>query len=167
MRKLVLTIALAVCASLAALGVARAETLRIGISQYPTTLHPSAEPSVAKSYVTAMTRRPLTVYDHQWELICMLCTELPSIEAGTAVPEDLPPGIEGAGDGRGIRMKYTIQPEATWGDGTPVTTRDVMFTWKAGGHPTAGIGNVELHRRIHAIDVVDEKTFWIHYDRIS
>lgn len=168
MRKLV-AVVLAVCAALAAAteAGARAETLRIGISQYPTTLHPSAEPSVAKSYITAMTRRPLTVYDHQWELICMLCTELPSIEAGTAVPEDLPPGVEGAGDGRGIRMKYTIQPGATWGDGTPVTTRDVMFTWKVGKHPTAGIGNVELHRRIHAIDVVDDKTFWIHYDRIS
>ena len=82
MRKLVLTVALAACAALATAGAARAETLRIGISQYPTTLHPSAEPSVAKSYVTAMTRRPLTVYDQQWELICMLCTELPSIEAG-------------------------------------------------------------------------------------
>src|SRR3546814_10000025 len=71
-----------------------------------------------------MTRRPLTVYDQQWELICMLCTELPSIEAGTAVPEYLPPEVEGAGDGRGIAMTYTIQPEATWGDGTPVTTKD-------------------------------------------
>src|SRR3546814_12067038 len=43
--------------------------LRIGISQYPTTLHPSIEASVAKSYVHGMTRRPLTVYDQQWELI--------------------------------------------------------------------------------------------------
>src|SRR3546814_2854789 len=106
-----------------------------------------------------MTRRPLTVYDQQWELICMLCTELPSIEAGTAVPEDLPPEVEGAGDGRGIAMTYTIQPEATWGDGTPVTTKDVLFTWKAGRHPTAGAGNLELNKRIHAIDVIDDKTF--------
>src|SRR3546814_9282384 len=114
-----------------------------------------------------MTRRPLTVYDQQWELICMLCTELPSIEAGTAVPEDLPPEVEGAGDGRGIAMTYTIQPEATWGDGTPVTTKDVLFTWKAGRHPTARAGNLELTKRIHAIDVLDAKTFVVHYDSIS
>src|SRR3546814_15380247 len=62
----------------------------------------------------------------------MLCTELPSIEAGTAVPEYLPPEVEGAGDGRGIAMTYTIQPETTWGDGTPVTTKDVLFTWRRG-----------------------------------
>lgn len=168
MRKFILALVLAACAGLAAASPATAaEELRIGISQYPTTLHPSMEPSVAKSYIAGMTRRPLTVYDQQWELICMLCTELPLIEAGTAIPEDLPPGVEGAGDGRGIRMKYTLQPGAVWGDGTPVTTRDVMFTWKAGRHETAGIGNLELFRRIHAIDVVDDKTFWIHYDRIG
>src|SRR3546814_17681604 len=94
------------------LAPALGEALRIGISQYPTTLHPSSEPSVAKSYVHAMTRRPLTVYDQQWELICMLCTELPSIEAGTAVPADLPPEVEGAGDGRVIALRYTPQPRS-------------------------------------------------------
>jgi len=167
MRQFLLTILLALAAAASALPAGAAEELRIGISQYPTTLHPSREPSVAKSFVAGMTRRPLTVYDQQWELICMLCTELPLIEAGTAVPEDLPPDVEGAGDGRGIAMTYTIQPGATWGDGTPVTTKDVMFTWKAGKHPTAGAGNLELHRRIFDIDVVDDKTFWIHYDRIG
>jgi peptide/nickel transport system substrate-binding protein len=166
MRKHILAVVLAACGTLVA-GPALAEDLRIGISQYPTTLHPSTEASVAKSYVHSMTQRPMTVYDQQWELICMLCTELPSIEAGTAVPEDLPPDVEGAGDGRGIAMTYTLQPDATWGDGTPVTTRDVMFTWKVGRHPTAGAGNLELNKRIHRIDVIDDKTFVIHADRIS
>lgn len=167
MQKLILALILTACGSLAGAGAAAGEELRIGISQYPTTLHPSAEASVAKSYVHGMTRRPLTVYDQQWELICMLCTELPSIEAGTAVPEDLPPDVEGAGDGRGIAMTYTLQPDATWGDGTPVTTKDVMFTWKVGRHPTAGAGNLELNKRIHRIDVIDDKSFVIHADRIS
>src|SRR3546814_7242459 len=66
-----------------------------------------------------------------------------------------------------LPISYTIQPEATWGDGTPVTTKDVLFTWKAGRHPTAGAGNLELNKRIHAIDVIDDKTFVVHYDRIS
>ena len=171
MRRLILAITLAAVTALGGLaqGTAAqaAETLRIGISQYPTTLHPSREPSVAKSYVVSMTRRPMTVYDQQWELICMLCTALPSVEAGTAVPEDLPPDVEGAGDGRGIALTYTLHPDATWGDGTPVTTRDVLFTWKAGRHPSAGIGNLEQFKRIHAIDVIDDKTFVLHADRIS
>ncbi|MEQ9606551.1 MAG: peptide ABC transporter substrate-binding protein [Kiloniellaceae bacterium] len=168
MRNLILATVLAVCAGISptasALG---AEELRIGLSQYPTTLHPSMDPSIAKSYVNSMTRRPLTVYDQQWELICMLCTELPSLEAGSAEVVPLPEGVEGAGDGRGIALTYTIQPGATWGDGTPVTTRDVMFTWKAGRHPTAGVGNLEAYKRTYRIDVVDDKTFVLYSDRVS
>src|SRR3546814_12468916 len=64
-------------------------------------------------------------------------------------------------------MTYTLQPDATWGDGTPVTTKDGLFTWKVGRHPTAGAGNLELNKRIHKIDVIDDKTFVIHADRIS
>src|SRR3546814_4078548 len=64
-------------------------------------------------------------------------------------------------------MTYTLQPDATWGDGTPVTTKDVLFTWKVGRHPTAGAGNLALNKRIHKIDVIDDKTFVIHADRIS
>jgi peptide/nickel transport system substrate-binding protein len=168
MRKLILAIVLALCAGIAPAGGALgAEELRIGLSQYPTTLHPSMDPSIAKSYVNSMTRRPMTVYDQQWELICMLCTELPSLEAGSAEVVPLPEGVEGAGDGRGIALTYTIQPGATWGDGTSVTTRDVMFTWKAGRHPTAGVGNLEAYKRTYRIDVVDDKTFVLYSDRVS
>ncbi|WP_340118403.1 peptide ABC transporter substrate-binding protein [Pelagibius sp. 7325] len=168
MRKLILATVLAVCAGISpAVSALGAEELRIGLSQYPTTLHPSMDPSIAKSYVNSMTRRPLTVYDQQWELICMLCTELPSLEAGSAEVVPLPEGVEGAGDGRGIALTYSIQPGATWGDGTPVSTRDVMFTWKAGRHPTAGVGNLEAYKRTYRIDVVDDKTFVLYSDRVS
>ena len=75
MRKLMIAIILAVVGTLSAVpsGItpANAEELRIGMSQYPTTLHPSMEASVAKSYVMSMTQRPMTVYDHEWQLICI------------------------------------------------------------------------------------------------
>ena len=163
MRKLLLAFILALTGAWSA----AAEELRIGMSQYPTTLHPNMEASVAKSYVMSMTQRPMTVYDHEWQLICMLCVELPSIEDGTAVPEPLPEGVEGAGDGRGIALTYRLQPEATWGDGTPITTADVLFTWKVGRHEKSGIGNLELYRRILSIDVIDDKSFVMHADRVS
>src|SRR3546814_7641716 len=79
---------------------------------------------LAKSYVLGMARRPITVYDASWQLVCMLCTKLPTIENGLAVPEDLPDGR------RGIAVTYTLRPDARWGDGTPVSTADVVFTWE-------------------------------------
>jgi peptide/nickel transport system substrate-binding protein len=130
-----------------------AAELAIGITQFPATLHPSIDLMAAKSYVLAMARRPITTYDADWRLVCMLCTELPTIENGRAQPIDLPDGK------RGIRVTYTLQPAARWGDGVPVTTEDVRFTWEVGRNPRSGLANAELYRRITAIEVKDDKTF--------
>jgi len=162
----------------AALGTATSDTanaasgngkdeLVIGISQFPSTLHPNIDSMAAKSYVLGMTQRPFTAYDHDWQLACFLCTELPTFENGLAVREPLPEGVEGHGEREGVATTYTIQPDATWGDGTPVTTDDVLFTYEVGKHPDSGISNAELYRRILGIDVIDDKTFVVHNDRIE
>jgi peptide/nickel transport system substrate-binding protein len=135
--------------------------LRIGMTQFPSTLNPNIDSMLAKSYVLAMTRRPFTAYDQDWQLICMLCTELPTIENGLAVPEDTAEGK------RGIAVTYKIQPRAAWGDGVPVTSADVVFTWEVGRHPKSGVSNYEAFRRILSIDVVDDKTVTLHVDRIT
>ena len=140
---------------------ALAAGLRIGITQFPSTLHPLIDSMLAKSYVLAMTRRPITAFDQDWELVCMLCTELPTIENGLAVPETLADGKQG------IAVTYTIHPEATWGDGVPVTSADVVFTWEVGRHPKTGVSDIESFRRILSIDVIDDKTFTLHADRIT
>ena len=71
---------------------------------------------------------------------------LPSIENGLAVPVDLPDGK------KGIDLTYTIRADASWGDGTPVTTADVLFTYAVGRNPLSTISNAELYRRITGID---------------
>jgi peptide/nickel transport system substrate-binding protein len=144
-------------------GAAKAakDELVIGMTQFPSTFHPSFDPMMAKSYVLGMTQRPFTAYDREWEVVCMLCTELPTLENGRAVIEPLPGGKEG------IALTYTIHPDATWGDGTPVTTDDVLFTYEVGSHPKSGVGAAEMYRQITRIDVQDEKTFTLHVDRVS
>lgn len=148
--------------SLAVSSLAHArETLVIGISQFPSTFHPSINSMLAKSYILAMTRRPITTYDKDWKLVCMLCTKLPTIENGLAKREKTP-------DNRnGVAMTFTLQPDAKWGDGVPVSTKDVIFTWEAGKNDRSGIGGAELYRRIYKIDVIDEKTFTLHVDRLT
>ena len=138
-----------------------ADELAIGIIQFPATLHPSIDAMTAKSYVLGMARRPITTYDAQWQLICMLCVTLPSIENGLAVPLDLPDGK------RGIRLTYTLQPDARWGDGVPVTTEDVLFTYEVGRNPQSGVGNSELYRRITRIEAKDAKTFTLDVDKLT
>lgn len=151
---------LALSLSAAALGREPGE-LDIGITQFPSTLNPDIDEMAAKSYVLAMTRRPITTYDASWHLVCMLCTELPTIENGLAVPFMLPDGK------RGVRVTYTLQPEARWGDGVPVTSADVVFSWQLGREPKSGLANSELYRRITAIEVKDAKTFTLVMNKLD
>ncbi|MFN3077612.1 MAG: peptide ABC transporter substrate-binding protein, partial [Alphaproteobacteria bacterium] len=137
------------------------ESLTIGVTQFPSTFHPSIDSLVAKHFILGMTNRPFTTYDASWNLVCLLCTQLPTLENGGAVLETLPGGK------KGIAVTYTIQPKATWADGVPVTTEDVRFTWNVGRHPQSGFSSGELYRRIVAIDVRDDKTFTLHFDRVT
>ena len=152
-------LALLVAAAPGVPAMAARDELVIGISQFPGNFNPNIDSMMAKSYVLAMARRPFTVYDVNWNLICMLCTDLPDIEKGTAVPEKATDGKDG------IALTYTIRPDAVWGDGVPVTTKDVIFTWGVGRHPKTGVASSELYERITSIDVKDDKTFTMHVNK--
>jgi len=161
MRRSIAAIAMVLLACSPLGAKAAQDELVIGITQFPSTMNPNIDSMAAKSYVLAMAARPFTAYDADWELICMLCVELPTLDNGLAVIEQQADGSDG------IALTYQIHPEATWGDGTPVSTDDVLFTHEVGAHPQSGVGAAELYRRITAIDVHDEKTFTLHVDRVT
>ena len=135
--------------------------LVIGITQFPSTLHPTIDSMLAKSYSLGLARRPTIAYDHDWKHVCMLCTEVPSLEAGTVAIEPL------AGGGEGMAVSYALDPRAKWGDGTPITTRDVMFTWEVGRHPQSGVAAHSYYLRVLRIEVHDEHRYTVHYDRLD
>jgi peptide/nickel transport system substrate-binding protein len=147
----------------AALGqpVHPADELSIGITQFPSTLNPVIDSMVAKNYVLGLIGRPLTSYDADWKLVCMLCVTLPSFENGLAHKIDL-------GNGKtGVAITYTIRPDARWGDGVPVTTDDVVFSYAVGKNPQTGVADAEPYRRVIKIDVKDAKTFTLTVDRLT
>ncbi len=137
------------------------EALTIGIIQFPSTLNPNIDAMAAKSYVLGMAIRPFTVYDADWQLVCLLCTRLPSIENGLAATVQMADGK------KGVDLTYTIDPDAKWGDGSPVTSADVRFTYEVGRNPQSAVGNAELYRRITSIDAKDDKTFTMHFDKLT
>jgi len=133
--------------------------LVIGITQYPSTFHPNIDSMLAKSYVHGLMRRPVTVMDAKWETVCLLCETLPTLENGGAKLEKTPDGKDG------IAVTYRIIDAAVWGDGTPVSVDDVIFTWEVGKHKKSGVSSTEGYRRILSIDRIDDKTFTLHIDR--
>ena len=160
-RALLSVLALGLLLAPSPAAIAARDSLSIGITQFPATLNPNIDAMAAKSYVLGMALRPFTVYDADWHLVCLLCTRLPTIANGLAVPVDLPDGK------KGVDLTYTIRPDAKWGDGTPVTTKDVRFTYEVGRHPQSAVTNAELYRRIIGIDVKDDKTFTMHVNKMT
>lgn len=159
--KTLLAAALVLLCAAAPVRAAERDQITIGITQYPSTFHPNIDSMVAKSYILGFTRRPFTVFDQDWQLVCMLCTKLPTLENGLAVPETAPNGK------KGIAVTYTIRPDAVWGDGTPITTKDVEFTWRMGRHGKTGILPIEFYRSAYKLEAKDDKTFTIHFDKLT
>ncbi len=136
------------------------DELTIGITQFPANLHPMIDAMLAKTYVLSMALRPIVGFDKDWKLICFLCTELPTLENGKAKIETLPDGR------KGMAITFTLQPRATWGDGTPVTTDDVMFAWEVGKNPRTGVPDAEPFRRVVRIEAHDKKSYTVHTDKL-
>ena len=132
------------------------DELVIGITQFPATFNPSIESMLAKTYVLAFAQRPITAYDASWQLVCLECERLPTIENGGARLE-----------GKGIAVTYTLKAGAKWGDGQPVTSDDVAFSWTVGRHPQSGVASAELFRHISRVEIKDARTFILHMDRVT
>jgi peptide/nickel transport system substrate-binding protein len=136
------------------------DDLVIGFTQFPSTFHPLFDPMATKTYVLAMAQRPLVTYDKDWKLVCILCTEVPTVENGRLKPIERPDGTKGA------EITYTIRADAKWGDGRPVTAADVVFAWEVGRHPDVGAVSGEYYRRATKIAVRDDRTFTVHADKL-
>ncbi len=162
LTRIVRLAAAAVFAAAAPAGAeAKRDSLTIGMTQFPATMNPLIDSMLAKSYVLAMVRRPLMTFDANWQLVCLLCTEVPTFENGLARKEDL-------GDGnQGVAVTFTLHPKASWGDGTPLTSKDVAFTIEVGKHPKSGVASSELFRRVLKVEIKDDKTFTLHVDRVT
>jgi peptide/nickel transport system substrate-binding protein len=137
------------------------KTLTIGLSQYPSTMHPNIETMVAKSYVRGFLARSMTYFDADWNLVCGLCVTLPTIENGLAVLEQTPEGTPG------IAVSYELPAGVTWGDGTPVTTADIAFAWEVGQNTKTGANNLEMYTRGYKLDVIDERNFTLHINKVT
>ncbi|NJM36311.1 MAG: hypothetical protein HC850_18265 [Rhodomicrobium sp.] len=136
-------------------------TLTIGLSTFPGSLHPFTGAELVRNYILSLGQRPLMAHDADWNLVCLLCTTVPTFENGLARAIEL-------GDGKkGVAITVTIRPDAAWGDGTPVTAKDMIFTNTVKKHRGSGAVSGEFDRRILKIEEKDEKTFVLHIDRLT
>ncbi len=151
-------LALMLCAS----GPAMArDNLVIGLSSFPTQMHPEINPEAVKAYIEGLALRPVTSFDVTWTNTCLFCTELPTLENGLVVIEERPAGVEG------MAVTVKLKPDLKWGDGVPVTSADFAFTAKVGRDPNSGFANTRTWGKVERVDIVDAHTVVMHLDEIS
>ena len=137
------------------------DTLSIGITQYLSTFHPNIENMAAKAYVLGFARRPVTAYDADWKLVCLLCETVPTLENGLAVRETTPEGRPG------LAVTWVLREGLRWGDGALLTTEDLRFTWEAGREGATGFGPAEFYRSAYEFIAHDARRFTLRFDRVT
>ncbi len=155
-------LAAALFALLAAIAPARAahETLTLGVSAFPSGLHPYFDPEVIKGYILAFAIRPITAFNAEWRNTCMLCTELPTLANGRVKLETRANGSPG------MSIRLTLRDDIFWDDGTPLSTADLAFTAKIGGDPASGFPNPRDWGRVERVEVIDAHTAVMHLDEV-
>jgi peptide/nickel transport system substrate-binding protein len=146
--------------ALIAFPAAAKDELVLAMTQAPGTMNPVISSMLAKSLIRNMIARPITAYDPDWTLVCLVCLELPSLEKKTARLVTLADGKQG------IETDHALKP-MRWGDGTPVTARDIAFTIDVGKHPLSGVASSEGYKRIVKFDIKDDLHFTVTTDRVT
>ena len=100
---------------------AKRDTLTIGMVEFPQDVHPDITNQLVRSYVHGFARRGVARFTAEGALICILCTEIPTLANGRAVVSQQPDGRQF------LSVRFTLRPDLVWGDGVAITSRDIAL----------------------------------------
>lgn len=127
-------------------GMPSNKQLTIGVTQEFESLNPVTAQMYASSYIGRMAIRTLNSIDNDWQWQCWLCKQLPSIDNGLAKI------IEENGQKK-LLVNWEIKDQAQWGDGTPITAKDVVMAWTIAQDPGVSTGDKDVYQRVEAITI--------------
>ena len=131
--------------------------LHIATSNLPKSFYPLSVMTTESLYTLGFALRPLTNYNSKNELICLLCASLPTTESQTI--KEISPGQS--------EVIFTLGTYF-WGDGKPVTSEDIIFTWQVGKHHGYDFPNAGFYRHdIISIEALSDKTIKITRNKSS
>jgi peptide/nickel transport system substrate-binding protein len=150
MRKFLVPVCAALLGGASVAAAETHDTLTLGIGQFPPDMHPYITNSSMKDYIRWPTSRVMTWYTRGGQVMCLLCTEVPSVANGRAKVVDRPDGT------KGMQVTFTLKPGLSWGDGVPVTARDFVFAfdvYRAFSAPQQVDGVVAVDDRTLRVDL--------------
>jgi peptide/nickel transport system substrate-binding protein len=136
------------------------EQLVIGQLQFLTNFHPLIQVNNTKRNVITYGLRPITAFDENAVNQCVLCETLPTLENGLAQIVDMPDGT------KGMKVKITLKQGLAWGDGVPVTSRDIAFTLQMALEGKIGFSNYNPWDRASKAEIIDDRTVVLTLPRV-
>jgi peptide/nickel transport system substrate-binding protein len=100
------------------------ERLTLGMTEFPSDMHPFISNLLVRNYLLAVSRRSVTRFDFSGLTVCQLCTEVPTVENGRAKVTKNADGTDG------MEVRFTLRPGLKWGDNTPLTASDIAFGYE-------------------------------------
>lgn len=140
---------LAACSRPASPGAANAQTMNISVPQDAKSLDPLLASNTIDGFITRFMFEPLLSANPQGEPVPMLAAQVPS-RANGGISAD------------GLTIVYRLRANAKWTDGTPVTSRDVRFSWQAIVNPQNNAVSRNGYDDVARIDTPDARTVVVH-----
>ena len=119
--------------------------IKIGISQEFENFNPIISNMLATTYMMSMTMRTLDTINADGKWIPQLAKSIPTIENGGAKVKK----VNGKDT---IVADWEIVDNAVWGDGTPITCEDFIFTIKVATSPNVSVADKETYSQVAKID---------------
>ena len=122
------------------------DQLTIGMSEFPADMHPFITNLLVRNYVLGTARRNVIRFDENGQVMCQLCTVVPTVANGRAKTTTNPDGSPG------MEVDFTLREGLKWADGVPLTTRDIALGWEVEKvfAPPASVAGV---------DIIDTRTY--------
>jgi len=119
--------------------------------QAPSTMNPYLSGGTKDLEAASLVIEPLARYDEGGNLVPWLAESVPTVANG-GVSSDL------------TTITWTIKEGMVWSDGTPVTSADVIFTWKYCTDPAGGCAQSEKYNDVKDVVAVNDRTVTVTFD---
>jgi peptide/nickel transport system substrate-binding protein len=132
---------------------AAADTVVLALQQEPDTLHPDIGSMMARTIVNSAWQVGCMGQNEAAEWINLGCDgDVPTVDNGGAV-------FVGEGADQALEVTHKIRDGWRWTDGTPVTTKDVIYEWKLIMDPTMEVPDRTTTEKIFDVVAVDDQTY--------
>ncbi|MHC9234114.1 peptide ABC transporter substrate-binding protein [Pseudooceanicola sp. 502str34] len=119
--------------------------------QAPSILNPYLSGGTKDIESSSVVIEPLGRYDQDGNLVPYLATEIPTLENG-GVSEDL------------TSITWKLKEGLLWSDGTPVTSKDVVFTAEYCMHPDGGCAQLAKFNNVASVEAIDDLTVKVTFE---